>query len=112
MTETLPDAFWIYITCSSADEAKHLARTLLEERLIACANISGGVTSMYWWDGAVQEDEEWVLVAKTQRILFEAVSERVRQLHSYETPCVIALPIQQGNPAYLAWLAGETRPPA
>ncbi len=112
MSETQADALWVYITCSSAEEAKQLARKLLEERLIACANISGGVTSMYWWEGAVQEDEEWVLVAKTQRVLFGAVNQRVAQLHSYETPCVIALPIQQGNPAYLSWLAGETQPPS
>lgn len=112
MSQTQPDALWVYITCGSADEAKGLARKLLEERLIGCANISGGVTSMYWWDDAVQEDEEWVLVAKTQPVLFDAVNERVGQLHSYQVPCVIALPIQQGNPAYLSWLAGETRAPS
>ncbi|CAM2064981.1 Divalent-cation tolerance protein CutA [Sulfidibacter corallicola] len=99
---------WIYITCSDKAEARHIARTLLEERLVACANIFDAITSMYWWEGEIQEDQEAVVIAKSRADRFTDVKDRVRDLHSYSVPCVIALPIQEGNPDYLSWLVKET----
>lgn len=102
-------ATMIYITTSSREEAETIGRTLVEERLAACANVLGAVTSFYWWEGEVQADGEVSLVLKTRDDLVDALTERVKALHSYDCPCVVALPIAKGNPAFLDWIAAETR---
>ena len=99
----------IYIITGSSEEAKSIGRALVEERLAACANVLGAVTSYYWWQGALQEDSEAVLVAKTRTDLVDRLVERVKMLHSYDCPCVVALPIEAGNPAFLDWIEAETR---
>ncbi len=108
----MSDFRMIYVTAGSKADALALARALVGERLLACANVLDGATSVYWWDGAVQEDAEAVLVGKTRAALVQQVIERVRALHGYDCPCVVALPIEAGNPAYLDWLAAETAPRA
>lgn len=101
----------IYVTASSRDEAATIGRTVVEERLAACANVLGEISSFYWWEGAVQEDTEVSLILKTRTALVDTLVERVRALHSYDCPCVVALPIQAGNPAFLQWIEDETRTP-
>lgn len=98
----------IYVTASGRDEAMSIARRLVEERLVACANVLDGATSLYWWEGKVQEETEAVLIAKTRTELAEAVIARVKELHSYTCPCVVSLPIAAGNPAFLEWIGAET----
>lgn len=100
----------IYITAASREEALKLARTLVQERLLACANVVDNATSVYWWDGAVQEEGEALMLAKTLSSNVEALIARVRALHSYTCPCVVAVPIVAGNPAYLDWIAREAAP--
>ena len=95
-------------TCGSEEEAEAIASTLVEERLAACVNVVPGITSIYRWEGAVQRDEEWLLVAKTRVALVEALIARLRELHSYDIPEAIVLPIQGGNEAYLKWVAVST----
>ena len=103
----------VYITAGGREEALQIGRALVEDRMVACANVLDGMYSLYWWEGAVQQDSEAVLIVKTRRALVPRVIERVRALHSYDCPCVVALPIVDGNPDYLAWLAAETEgPPA
>ena len=102
------NAAMIYITVGSRDEALAIARTVVEERLAACANVLSGATSVYWWEGAVQEDGEVPMILKTREDLVEPLVERVRELHSYDCPCVVALSIAAGNPDFLSWIAGET----
>ncbi len=97
-----------YITAGSRDEALRIGRALVEERLAACANILDGMTSIYRWQGAVEEATETVLIAKTRAELFDRLAARVRDLHSYEVPCVVELKVGRGNPAYLDWLRDET----
>ena len=99
-----------YVTAGSRDEALVIGRTVVEERLAACANVLDGATSIYWWQGALQQADEAVLILKTRAELVERLSARVRELHSYECPCVVALPIAAGNPAYFDWIARETMP--
>jgi periplasmic divalent cation tolerance protein len=99
----------IYVTAASRDEAVALGRALVESRLVACANVLGAATSIYWWEGEVQEESEAVLVCKTRSELIDSVIERVKELHSYTCPCVVALPITAGNPAFLDWIAAETK---
>lgn len=98
----------IYITAPDREAALVLARALVGERLIACANVLDGATSVYWWDGKVCEESEAVLVGKTRGELVDTVIARVRELHAYACPCVVALPIEAGNPAYLDWIRTET----
>jgi periplasmic divalent cation tolerance protein len=97
----------VYMTAASKDEAKKIGRALVEERLAACANVIDGMESVYWWQGKLTEDREAVLIAKTRAELVEALTRRVKELHGYSVPCVVALPILAGNPAYLEWLASE-----
>jgi len=99
----------IYMTASGPEEARRIGRTLVEERLVACVNILERVHSIYWWDGKIQEEPEAVLVAKTQGSLVERLIQRVKALHSYDCPCVVGVPITEGNPEFLAWIAEETR---
>lgn len=101
---------FVYVTASSPDEALRIGRALVEERLVACVNILDGLRSLYWWDGAVQDAREACFIAKTRSELAERVVARVRQLHSYEVPCVVVLPVADGNPDFLDWVAAETRP--
>jgi periplasmic divalent cation tolerance protein len=100
-----------YITCATVEEASTIGERLVSERLAACVNILPGMRSLYWWQGVVTSSSEAVLIAKGPQALAERLTERVRQLHSYQCPCVLILPVAGGNPAYLEWLAGVVRPP-
>ena len=99
---------FVYITAPSRDDALRIGRTLVEERLAACANVFDGMTSVYRWNDAVQQDQEAVLIAKTVAERFDALAQRVRELHSYDCPCIVAWPISAGSPAYLEWIARES----
>ena len=101
---------FIYVTAANRAEALSIGRTLVEERLVACVNVLDGVRSLYWWEGKVQEDDEALFVAKTRSELAARVVARVKELHSYRTPCVVALPIADGNPDFLDWISAETGP--
>jgi periplasmic divalent cation tolerance protein len=105
----MSDARFIYVTAASRDEALRIGRALVEERLAACANLIEPATSIYWWDGKVQSETEVILVMKSRADLVERLTARVKALHSYAVPCVVALPIEAGNPDYLRWIASETR---
>lgn len=104
-------ACFCYITAGSRDEALAIGRALVEARLAACGNVLDGMTSVYHWQGAIEQANEAVLIVKTRAELVEPLTERVRALHSYDCPCVVALPITDGNPDYLAWIDAETRVP-
>ena len=104
MTSTM-----IYITASSREEALRIGRDVVADRLAACANVLPGITSVYRWQGEVQEDGETALILKTRSGLVERLTARVKELHSYDCPCVVALPITGGNPDFLQWIAEETR---
>lgn len=98
----------LYITAANAEEAETLARTLVGERLVACANILGAISSYFWWDGAVQAEGEVAVLLKTRAGRVDTVVERVKALHSYECPCIVALPIAAGNPDFINWIVKET----
>lgn len=97
----------LYVTCAKHEEAVRIARTLLDERLIACANVMAPHTAVYRWQEQVQQEPEVGMLLKTQADLTGRVSERIRSLHSYSVPCVVALPIQGGNPEFLTWIGQE-----
>ena len=94
----------VLITTKDSDEADKIAVTLTQEKLIACANIIKGVQSVFWWEGKVNYSDEALMIIKTQNNHFNKIVERVKSLHSYEVPEIIALPIVDGNPDYLKWI--------
>jgi len=104
----MTDALVVLVTAPSAEKAAELARALVEERLAACGNVVPGLRSIYRWQGKVEDEAEALLVLKTTRARFEALRERILALHPYEVPEVLALPVEAGSAAYLAWIAGET----
>ncbi len=98
----------VLVTAGSAEDAARIGRTLVEERLVACANVVGPMRSIYRWQGAVEDAAEHLLLLKARAADFGALEARVRALHAYEVPEVLALPLRAGSPAYLAWLADAT----
>ncbi len=98
----------IYMTTETEADAERIGRALVGERLAACINIVAGMRSMYWWDGAVQQSSETILIAKTRTSLVDRLTERVRELHAYDCPCIVSLAIDGGNPAFLDWIDAET----
>jgi len=94
----------VFVTCAPGG-AEPLLRRLLEERLVACGNVLPGVRSLYWWKGAIQDDPEEVLLVETSDALAPAAVERVKALHSYETPKIVTFEVKETHPAYAAWLA-------
>ncbi|QAZ67307.1 divalent-cation tolerance protein CutA [Solidesulfovibrio carbinolicus] len=103
-------AVFAYITAPSVEEAERLGAALVEERLAACANIFPAMRSVYRWKGAIEKADEAVLVAKTRQSLAQALIARVKELHPYEVPCVVTLPITDGLPDFLRWIDDETAP--
>ena len=104
------DTFFVYVTAKDEAEAERIARAVVEERLAACANLLGGIRSVYRWQGRVCEDQETALILKTSAAGRAALIARVRALHSYECPCIICLPITGGHPAFIDWIVTETGP--
>jgi periplasmic divalent cation tolerance protein len=99
----------VYVTCPSPELALDIARAVVGERLAACANLVGAGTSLYWWEGRLEEAQETFLVLKTREALVDALTARVVALHPYDCPAVVALPILAGHAPYLAWIEAETR---
>ena len=97
----------VFITAKDAAQAREIARRLVEERLAACANIIEKVTSIYWWRGKLEEEGEVLILIKTLKEKIPAIIERVKELHTYEVPEVIALPVVEGSEDYLRWLEEE-----
>ncbi len=94
----------VFCTCETPDEASRIADTLVEERLAACVNVFPPVRSIYRWQGAVEDTQETLLLIKTVQERFRALQDRILELHSYDTPEIIALPIAEGSAPYLSWL--------
>jgi periplasmic divalent cation tolerance protein len=102
------EALLVFITASSDEEATRVTEALLAERLVACVNRVPGVQSEFWWQGTRDQATEVLLLAKTRRELWDRVLEAVRAVHSYEVVEAIGVPILEGNPDYLAWVAEVT----
>jgi periplasmic divalent cation tolerance protein len=99
------------ITADDADWLDRFVRSLVEDRLVACGNVSGPIRSIYQWKGVVEEQTEYRATLHTRAALIPAIVERTNREHSYETPCVIAAPLITGNPDYFAWVIAETEQP-
>lgn len=98
----------VYITIDSYAAAETLGKKLIEEKLVACVNILANMTSFYRWQGAIETGKETVILAKTRTSLVDQLTARVKSLHSYTVPCVVAVPIEGGNPDFVKWVEQET----
>lgn len=99
----------VFVTVSSKEEAQKITQGLLQEKLVACGNSIEGVESHFWWQGTIDQAKETLLIFKTRKALFPKVVRKVKSLHSYEVPEIIALPVVGGNKQYLDWIDESTR---
>lgn len=98
-----------YITGATQEELKKIARILLEEKLIACANVFPQISSSYWWEGKIEESNEAAMLIKSKKKLTSKIITRVKELHSYDCPCVVFFKIKAGNSDFLHWINKEVR---
>ncbi len=99
----------VYITTDSPEEADIIGRHLVSKKLAACVNIIGNMKSIYHWEGKIESAEEVVIIAKTKKALVNEIIENVKTLHSYKCPCIVAIPIIDGNGDFLKWVRNETK---
>ncbi len=102
------DEIIIFITASSEEEAAKIARALVEARLAGCVNIIKNIRSIYSWQGKIEDEPEVLMIVKTQKSLFDSLTKKVEELHSYTVPEIIVLPIVEGSKDYLKWLREVT----
>jgi len=107
----MTDILQVTTTTSSKEEAERIGHTLVEEHLAACAQIVGPVASHYWWQGRVEQASEWYCHLKTTSDQYEALEARLRALHPYAIPEIVAVPVANGGADYAAWVADAVRLP-
>lgn len=107
----MTDACTVYVTAATEAEAQEIARTVVSERLAACGNVLPTITSIYHWEGRVTQSAEAGLLLKSRRALYPRLEARIRDLHSYDNPCIVLWPIAAGSADYLNWIAAETGAP-
>ena len=98
-----------YVTAASRDEAERIAEAVVTEKLAACANILPGVCSVFEWEDNLCFEEETVLILKTVSEKTDALTARIKELHSYDCPCIVFLPLDSGNPDFLQWVASAVK---
>jgi periplasmic divalent cation tolerance protein len=102
------DACQVSVAVPGEDEAKRISESVLEARLAACVQVIGPVHSRYWWQGEIQTSLEWLCLIKTRQSLMDELVTAIHELHSYDTPEILTVPITGGDPAYLSWMERET----
>lgn len=105
----MTDFIEIRTTTDDREGAQKIAQALVSQRLAACVQVIGPITSTYWWQGEMSETDEWICAAKTQKALYSAVEQAIRENHTYEEPEIIATEIVTGSAGYLNWIAQETQ---
>lgn len=96
----------VITTTEKKEDAEKIAETLVKRRLAGCVQIIGPISSTYWWKGHVEKTEEWLCLIKSEKNLFKKVEKRIKQVHTYETPEIVAISIVAGSKEYLRWLGG------
>ena len=99
----------IFCTVPDAESGNTISRALLEKRLAACVNAVPGIQSQYWWNEKIESDKEYQLIIKTRRLLYPKLEKVILDLHPYDVPEIVAVPITYGNPDYLKWIEEETQ---
>jgi len=103
------DPIIVFVTCGSEEEALKIANALVEEHLAACVNLISPIRSIYRWEGKIWDEQEWLLIIKTEKKRFQELEEKVKSLHSYSVPEIISLPIVEGSSSYLNWIRENTK---
>jgi periplasmic divalent cation tolerance protein len=106
----MTDKKLVLTTAGSKEEAQKIAHALVERHLAACVNIVPQIESVYRWEGKIEEAQEWLLIIKTTRDAFAKLRDAIQELHSYELPECICIPIEDGSEAYLSWLGEAVQP--
>jgi periplasmic divalent cation tolerance protein len=106
----MTDCVQIVTTTASQEEAEKIARRLVSQRLAACVQIAGPISSIYHWKGNVESSQEWLCIVKSRQSHYAAVERAIRETHSYEVPEILAFSVIDGHRGYLAWLGGELAP--
>lgn len=106
----MSQVLFVYVTASDLEEAERIGEAVVDARLAACANVLDGMRSIFRWQGSVQKGREAILILKTREDLFDDLKQRIIELHSYELPCVVAMPITGGHEPFLDWVASESGP--
>jgi periplasmic divalent cation tolerance protein len=104
----MADYIEVHTTIDSKEGAQKIAEALVSKRLAACVQVSGPITSTYWWQGQIEQAEEWICTAKTRRELYSDLEQAIREAHTYDVPEVLAVDVVAGNPDYLTWVSSET----
>jgi len=99
----------VITTTEKKEDAEKISTNIIEKRLAGCIQLSGPITSTYWWKGNIEKTEEWILFIKTRIDLYEELEKAIKEIHPYETPEIIAVPIVEGNKDYLEWLNNELK---
>ena len=107
----MTDKTLVLTTCGSLEEARSIAHTLVDRQLAACVNITQPIESVYRWQGQIAEEREFLLIVKSTRELFPDIKTAISRIHSYQTPEIICLPVSDGSPSYLQWIADSVKPP-
>jgi periplasmic divalent cation tolerance protein len=102
------DEIVVFITASNEDEAARIAKALVEAKLAGCVNIIKNIRSIYSWEGKIEDEPEVLMIVKTQKSIFDSLMKKVKELHSYTVPEIIAMPIVKGSEDYLKWLREVT----
>lgn len=105
----MSEIIFVYVTTKDTQEAKQIALAVVNEKLAACANILPQMNSIYRWDDEVHDESETVLILKTRKEAFDSLASKIRELHSYDCPCIVVLPIVQGHEDYLRWIKNNVR---
>jgi periplasmic divalent cation tolerance protein len=100
----MTDARVVLTTAGSQEQARTIGRALVERRLAACVNIVPRIESIYWWKGNIDSTDEWLLIIKTTERRFQAVCDAIQELHTFELPECISLPVERGSERYLSWI--------
>lgn len=99
----------VHTTIDTKEGAQRMAEALVSQRLAACVQVSGPIISTYWWQGALEQAEEWICTAKTRKELYTVLEQAIRAIHPYDVPEILAVDIISGNVGYLGWVSQETR---
>jgi len=99
----------VYVTTKNIQEARTIANTLVAEKLVACANIIPKIESIYWWKGKIEKSNENAIILKTKKNLTQKIIKRIKEIHSYTVPCIISIPIEDGNNDFLKWINDMTK---
>lgn len=101
----------VHTTIDSREAAQKIAEAIVSKRLAACVQVFGPITSTYWWEGKVEQAEEWVCTMKTRKALFNELERAIKAEHTYDVPEIVATPIITGSQSYLTWIEHETSAP-